>query len=88
MIALLGANKKSANALEVKILIFHWKNVYFLDTEEGLLVAWGRKALVFHKEIWILIFHWENVYFLDTEQGLLVAWGRKILVFHKENIDF
>ena len=31
--------QKSANALEVKILIFHWENVYFLDTEEGLLVA-------------------------------------------------
>ena len=42
--------QESANALEVKILIFHWKNVYFLDTEEGLLVAWGRKILVFHEE--------------------------------------
>ena len=42
--------QKSANALEVKVLIFHWKNVYFLDTEEGLLVAWGRKILVFKKE--------------------------------------
>ena len=42
--------QKSANALEVKILIVHLKNVYFLDTEEGLLVAWGRKILVFHKE--------------------------------------
>ena len=42
--------QENANALEVEILIFHWKNVYFLDTEEGLLVAWGRKILVFHKE--------------------------------------
>ena len=31
--------QKSANALEMNILIFHWENVYFLDTEEGLLVA-------------------------------------------------
>ena len=61
-------------------------NVYFLETEEGLLVAWGRKILVFHKgNVHSLL---ENVYFLETEEGLLAAWGRKILVFHKEKVHF
>ena len=27
-----------------------WEHEYFLEAEEGLLVAWGRKILVFQKE--------------------------------------
>ena len=46
--------QKSANALEAKILIFLWENVYFLETEEGLLVAWDHKIFVFRKEITFL----------------------------------
>ena len=94
LIALLGANKRA---------LMHWKqkywislgNVYFLDTEEGLLVAWGRKILVLHKEnidFWQRKWwrsktscswdHWRCASALEAK--ILIFLLRKLYIFWKQ----
>ena len=57
--------------------LMHWEQKYplgkctFLETEEGLLVAWGRKILVCHIEKEILIA------LVGTTEGALMHWKQK-----------
>ena len=42
-----GRGQKCANALETKNIVFPVRKFTFLETEEGLDVAWERKILIF-----------------------------------------
>ena len=54
-----------------KILVFLQEYVHFLETEEGLLVASGRKIFVFDIEKAILIA------LVGTTEGALMHWKQK-----------